>query len=92
MYSCIPGRLKDNTQSNFLLDSAATCDKLFVLSSYKNPPKVIYPNGKLTYGTEVTLQCSVDGGETSERKRRCLYDVAARTYQFIGDSLECGRK
>ena len=78
--------------SLFLLDSAAKCDRLSGLSSYKNPPTVTYPQGEWTYGTEVTLRCSVDGGKTSERKRRCLYNVAAHKYQFIGDSLECGSK
>ena len=38
------------------------------------------------------LNCSVAGGEESVRTRTCLYDEAAKKYQLIGDSLECGGK
>ena len=51
-----------------------------------------YPAGPLTYGTEVQLNCSVAGGETSVRTRTCLYNVTVGKYQLIGDSLECGGK
>ena len=38
------------------------------------------------------MNCSVAGGETSTRKRTCLFDIDTHSYQLIGDSLECGRE
>ena len=38
------------------------------------------------------MNCSVQGGETSTRKRTCLFDIDTHSYQLIGDSLECGRE
>ena len=38
------------------------------------------------------MNCSVKGGETSTRKRTCLFDIDTHSYQLIGDSLECGRE
>ena len=71
---------------------AATCEELSEeqLSVVKNKPEVIYPNGTLTYGTDVQLNCSVPGREDSVRTITCLYDVAEGKYQLIGASLECG--
>ena len=72
----------------------ASCDQLSkaLLASFKNPPTIGYPLGPITYGTEVQMNCSVEGGESSARKRTCLFDIDTHSYQLIGDSLECGRE
>ena len=72
----------------------ATCDKLSEeqMSKVKNPPIVTYPLDPLTYGTEIQLNCSVEGGEDSVRSRTCLFDVAVGKYRLLGDSLQCGRE
>ncbi|KAI0223265.1 hypothetical protein LSAT2_025516 [Lamellibrachia satsuma] len=87
MITCLSNKTWDIA---FLNCTDAICERLSKESTYKNPATVIYPNSSLTYGTEVQLNCSVAGGETSVRTRTCLYDVTVGKYQLIGDSLECG--
>ena len=76
----------------FLLYSVAICEKVpeTLLDELDNRPDIGYPVDPITYGTEVHMNCTVEGGLTTQRTRTCLYDLESRSYKLIGESLECG--
>ena len=79
-------------QCLFMFYSVAICERLSdtLLDTLDNQPTIKYPDNPITYGMEVLMNCTVEGGLTTQRKRTCLYDVESSSYKLIGESLECG--
>ncbi|GFO38964.1 fibropellin-1 [Plakobranchus ocellatus] len=60
------------------------------LLGLNNPPSAVIPTGVVNFGQVVTLLCQVDGLDTFNRTRSCVFDPSSLTYRLQGGSLECG--